>query len=177
MSIDHDGAQIAKLMRPYHIQLLTLAAADADNTLGIEGSFDLEMEAAQQALADRAKLVKGIAETTKEQIRNITGQAAREGHGIDWIREQIQQLKEMSASRAELIARTESAAMYSKGSLIAYAESGQVSGTEWLATDPCPICAELAGKVTPLGEMFADDIEHPPAHPACRCALVPVLSE
>jgi SPP1 gp7 family putative phage head morphogenesis protein len=178
MPIDHDGSQIADLMRKYHIALLTLAAGDADTTLGIDAAFDLEMESAQQALDDRAKLIRSVAETTKEDVRRLTGQAAKEGWSIAELAQRIRDQGEIaSQTRAELISRTETAAMYSKGSLIAYAASGQVSGTQWLATDPCPICAEFADKIIPLGEMFGEGIEHPPAHPACRCALAPVLSE
>lgn len=177
MAIDHDGSQIAALMRPYHIRLLEAAAADADQTLGIDISFDLESVEVQDVLDLLATKVKAVAETTKEQIRRITGEAARDGHGNDWIAEQIGALKDMTADRAMLIARTESAAAYSRGSLLRYEQSGQVSGTEWLlGPEPCDICQPLGGTVAALGETFADGIDSPPAHPRCTCALAPVLT-
>jgi SPP1 gp7 family putative phage head morphogenesis protein len=177
--IDHDGSQIADLMRKYHIELLTLAADDADTTLGIDAAFDLEMESAQQALDDRAKLIRSVAETTKEDVRRLTGQAAKEGWSIAELAQRIRDQGEIaSQTRAELISRTETAAMYSKGSLIAYAASGQVSGTEWLlGPEPCDICQPLGGTVAALGKSFAEGIDSPPAHPRCTCALAPVLTE
>ena len=174
MSIDHDGAQIAKLMRPYHIQLLTLAAADADSTLGIEGSFDLESTEVQDVLDLLATKVRSVAETTKEQIRSITGEAARDGHGPDWIREQIQALKEIaSKSRAELIGRTEAANAYNLGTITRYGQSGQVSGVEVLDGTNDEICAAANGQTWTLEEAA----DNPIGHPNCQRAFVPVLSE
>lgn len=178
MSIDRDGAQIAALMRKYHIRLLELATEDANTTLGIDAAFDLESEEVQDVLGMLAKKVRNVAETTKEDIRRLTGQAAEHGWSPADLAREIAKLGEIaSTSRAELISRTEAAAAYSRGSLLRYAESGQVSGTQWLVTDPCPICAPLADAIAALGETFADGIDCPPAHPACRCALAPVLSE
>jgi hypothetical protein len=77
-----------------------------------------------------------------------------------------------------LIARTEAAAAYSRGSLLRYAQSGQVSGTEWLlGPEPCEICQPLGGTVAALGKSFAEGIDSPPAHPRCTCSLAPVLTE
>src|SRR5580765_6050004 len=131
MSIDHDGSQIAALMRPYHIRLLTLAAQDADNVLGIDATFDLQSVEVQDVLDMLAKQGRSVAETTKEDIRRLTGQAAAEGWSPADLAREIQALGEIaSASRSELIARTESASAYSRGSLLRYEQSGQVSGTE-----------------------------------------------
>lgn len=179
MSIDHDGAQIAALMRKHHIRLLELGWDDGGATIGIDAPFNLAMDAAQRALADRGKLVKNVVETTKEDIRRLTGLAAELGWSGDELAQEISKLGEIaSITRAELIARTEAAAMYSKGSLIAYAESGQVSGTEWLlGPSPCPECQPLGGKVAALGDAFDGDVEHPPLHPRCTCAIAPVLKD
>lgn len=173
MAIDHDGSQIAALMRPYHIRLLEAAAADADQTLGIDGSFDLESTEVQDVLDLLATKVKAVAETTKEQIRRITGEAARDGHGNDWIAEQIQGLKDMTPDRAMLISRTESANAYNHGTLLRYSQSGQVSGVEVLDGTNDEICAAANGQTWTLEEAAASPI----GHPNCQRVFVAVLND
>ena len=41
----------------------------------------------------------------------------------------------------------------------------------------CPICRALDGKIVALDKEFAPGIEHPPAHPQCRCAQTPWRKE
>jgi hypothetical protein len=44
----------------------------------------------------------------------------------------------------------------------------------WQAAEPCDECAEADDVVMPLGEDFPGvDVDQPPAHPNCRCVLVP----
>lgn len=172
--IDHDGAQIAKLLRPYHITLLELAANDANGVLGIDASFDLEATEVQDVLDLLATKVRSVAETTKDKIRRIVGDAAEAGHGPDWIRQQIQVLKEIdSKSRAELISRTEAATAYNHGTLLSYSQSGQVSGVEVLDGTNDEICAAANGQTWTLEEAA----DSPIGHPNCIRAFVPVLSE
>ena len=82
-------------------------------------------------------------------------------------------------SRAELIASTEVTRAFAEGNLIAYRESGVVQKWEWrTAADElvCPICGPLAGKQRQMGiEEFDLGIMQPPAHPRCRCWVVPVI--
>jgi hypothetical protein len=179
VSIDHDGSQIAALMRKYHIELLTLAADDADTTLGIDAAFDLEATEVQDVLDTLGKLIRNVADTTRADVQRLTGQAAEHGWSPADLAREIRALGEIaSQTRAELIARTEAAAAYSRGSLLRYAQSGQVSGTEWLlGPEPCEICQPLGGTVAALGKSFAEGIDSPPAHPRCTCAISPVLKE
>jgi hypothetical protein len=179
MSIDHDGSQIVKLLRPYHITLLELAAADANGVLGIDASFELDAPEVQDVLDLLATKVRSVAETTREDIRRLTGQAAEHGWSPAHLADEIRYLGEIaSKSRAELIALTESATAYEAGSHLRWSESGMVSGSEWLlGPSPCPDCQELGGKVVPLGEEFADGVLYPPRHPRCTCATSAVLSE
>jgi SPP1 gp7 family putative phage head morphogenesis protein len=156
-----------------------LAATDAQDALGVDLAFDLNNPRVLDTLASLAKKVKGVADTTKDEIRALVGQATQEGwspadlasairaHGVT-----------ASASRAHLIAVTETASAYSAGSVLAYQDSGVVSGKQWIITDDaCEICAPLADKIVALDESFADGIDYPGAHPACRCAIAPVLRD
>lgn len=165
------------ILKPYYIELLKIAWNDGGDTVGeAVGAFDLENEYVQTVLNDLAKRVKGIEETTRDEIRNVIGQMGREGLSVDQAQARLLEMAEInSVSRAEAIARTESAQAYSAGSMAYYKESGVVGGMEWLTSDPCPICAPLDGAVAKLGEQFAGGFDHPPAHTNCRCAIAPVL--
>jgi hypothetical protein len=49
-----------------------------------------------------------------------------------------------------------------------------VKQVEWIATDPCPICAQNAGARVPIGSTFPSGAEAPPAHPNCICDVKPI---
>lgn len=163
------------ILRPHYIELLKIAWNDATDDGLVEGAFDLENEAVQRVLKDLAKRVVGIDETTQETIQMIIGRQASEGWSLERVKQELlDRAVTESATRAELIATTESATAYTKGSILAYQESGVVTGLEWLTADEsCDICAGLNGKVVALGDEFAEGIPHVPAHPACRCVILP----
>jgi hypothetical protein len=46
---------------------------------------------------------------------------------------------------------------------------------EWAVSDPCDICAKNDGAVVPIGTSFPSGDTQPPAHPHCRCVLLPVI--
>jgi hypothetical protein len=46
---------------------------------------------------------------------------------------------------------------------------------EWAVSDPCDICAKNDGQVIQIGQSFASGDQQPPAHPHCRCVLLPVI--
>jgi hypothetical protein len=88
--------------------------------------------------------------------------------------------------RARRIAQTETARAVHSAQQTAGADSGVISGWEWLlSTGACPICYEIAenARYVRVGQSFAtvgnhptySDIRHPPAHPGCRCTLLEVL--
>jgi pyruvate dehydrogenase E1 component beta subunit len=53
----------------------------------------------------------------------------------------------------------------------------QIGQMEWEVSDPCPKCAMNAGQVVPIGGTFNSGNTQPPAHPNCRCALLPVIPD
>lgn len=169
-----DGSEITGFIRGFHVDLMRLAFDDAGDTLDIDLLFDVENENVQEVLDDLAHLVRRVADTTRDDIRALVGVSAQEGWSIDDLAAEILQLGEIhTGNRARLIARTESARAYSEGSLLGYADGG-IEETEWLVTDPCPICEPLAGQVARLGAEFAPGIRVPgDPHPGCKCALAP----
>lgn len=83
-------------------------------------------------------------------------------------------------SRAETIARTEYRKARNIGQdmawemAIAEGEIPKSAQREWIAADPCPICAQFDGEVAKVGEPFRAGgytFVRPPAHPNCRCGM------
>jgi SPP1 gp7 family putative phage head morphogenesis protein len=79
-----------------------------------------------------------------------------------------------SPSRALTIAITEQNRAMSFGSIQRYKEAG-LQKMEWAVSDPCDICAENNGQVIIIGQTFKSEHTQPPAHPHCRCVLLPVI--
>lgn len=169
---------IDDIMRRFYPILLRQAFADANDLLGVSLDFDLENEFVQSLLVSLAKRVTSVDQVTKDEIERLTKQGAQEGWSTDELAKRIREHGgAASRSRSVAIARTESTSAYSQGSLLAYKESGVVSGVEWLtAGDPCDICDPLNGQVVALDKEFPGDIPYPPAHPMCRCVLLPVVA-
>ena len=77
-------------------------------------------------------------------------------------------------SRALTIAITEQNRAMSFSSIERYKEAG-LQKMEWAVSDPCDICAKNNGQVVVIGQPFASNDTQPPAHPHCRCVLLPVI--
>lgn len=80
--------------------------------------------------------------------------------------------------RAELIASTEVTRAYAEGNTRAWQASGLVTLREWRTANDervCPVCGPLHKKRAGFDEPFEGGPESPPAHPRCRCWLVPVV--
>lgn len=174
-----NGDDLVALLRPLYALILEQAAEDASTVLGVDAAFTLDNPFVQDTLNDLALLVRRVSDATKDEIRALVGKQASEGWSVDELAQAILDRGVVaSKERAILIARTETATAYSKGSILAYKESGVVSGVEWLlGPEPCPECQPLGGKVVGLDKAFADGVSHPPLHPACTCAVSPVLKE
>jgi SPP1 gp7 family putative phage head morphogenesis protein len=79
-----------------------------------------------------------------------------------------------SPSRALTIAITEQNRAMSFSSIERYKEAG-LQKMEWAVSDPCDICAKNDGKIVVIGQPFPSNDTQPPAHPHCRCVLLPVI--
>ena len=123
-----------------------------------------------------ATLVKGLNDETRDLMRNTIEKAIKEKRGIDGLaRDLRKRFDDMSKTRAETIARTETCDALEQ-SFMDRAKDMGVSGKEWVVTDPCPICeANGNAGAIPLDQAFPSGDMRPPAHPNCRCALAPVM--
>lgn len=132
--------------------------------------------ALQWAQERAAELVTEIGETTRQKVRALVGRAEEDGWSNDRLAEELTSDDSFSDSRAERIARTETAMADVQGSLIGWKESGVVAEKEWIVAqdNECDECSALDGKTVPLDEEFEDG--DPPLHPNCRCDVLPVLA-
>jgi SPP1 gp7 family putative phage head morphogenesis protein len=127
---------------------------------------------------EAASLVTDLTDSTRQMLATTIAAAMDDGATNDEIADVIGDAFGLSEDRADTIARTETAYADVAGNVDAYKESGVVDGIEWVASaGDCDICDALDGTVTPLGDAFEGGITGPPAHPNCRCDVLPVLSD
>lgn len=173
-----DGSGLADLLRAFYEQLIEDAFGDAAD-VGIDVAFSLDNPFVQDVLEGLASQIASVADTTRQDVRDLVGRQAAEGWSMEELQKQIRAKGEIaSRDRALTIARTESARAYTEGSRAAYKASGVVSQVTWLiGPDSCDLCAPLDGMIVGIDEEFAPGISGPPLHPNCTCALSPVIAE
>lgn len=137
----------------------------------------------EMAQAVREELTQGLAEgiNPKEMANRLTDE-----------------VRKLERSRLETIARTEVINSHTEATLDRYerAGAGTVMHGEWADADDsrvCPICSFLDGNEYAIGEFRTgtftfepgdDDPDYlagtypirPPAHPNCRCSILPVIT-
>lgn len=129
-------------------------------------------------LVDNPDSTYSIEDSTREGIKALVNQAEAEGWANDRLADELANSYQFSDERADMIARTETAFADMNGNMIAYRESGVVSGKQWLlAPDSCDDCQANAEQgVIDLGDEFQDGSDCAPAHPRCVCDCSPVVS-
>jgi len=172
---------LVRIMRRYYPVIAEHAFEAAAASLDIDIAFNLDNPKVQDVLDTLLdKISKDVPETLKESIRSLIGRQADEGWSVERLASEIaEHATDWSTNRARLVAVSETASAYSRGSILAYQESGVVDEIEWLTagSDVCPICEPLNGRKVKIGEEFGAGILHPGAHPACRCAILPVVRD
>ncbi len=150
----------------------------------VSAGFDDDMlsqandRAARWAEDEAASLVHDLTDSTRQMLAGTIAAAMDDGATNDEIADAIGDAFGLSESRADTIARTETAFADVAGNVDAYKESGVVDALEWVASEgDCDICEDLDGKTAALGDPFPGGYDGPPAHPNCRCDVLPVLAE
>ena len=122
-----------------------------------------------------------IDESTRDMVRSLVMDALQSGSSTDEIASRLVESAAFSATRAEMVARTEMANADMAGAMDGYRVSGLVAGKRWstsnddLVSEECLAC-EAAG-VIGLDDMFPTGVYAPPNHPNCRCTVLPVLTD
>lgn len=180
---EQHGAEETNALFEVLYPIVLEAANEAARAQALEFGVDWALTnraAAEWAREYCAQLVTGITETTRDTL------AAAISDYIDTPSESLSDLRDVIATimgeneaRANMIAVTEVTRAFTEGNLIAWRESGVVAGEEWQTANDdlvCEICAPQDGQTVSLGDDFPGT-GRPPAHPNCRCALLPVVIE
>lgn len=151
--------------------------------LGVDLSFDLANPRVRSVMAQLAKRVTGVNDTSRQLIAEAVTKNAEAGGSTEDLKGS---LKEMFGSwpdyRAEAAARTESAYSYGLASHASYVESGVVDRIQMFdngshTTDPMgptgTTCADRDGRIAPLSETnaYLDSM-----HVNCVMAIAPVIA-
>ena len=109
------------------------------------------------------------------RVKRDIQQAMIEGRSVEKLARQIKYDFGVGAYQAKRLINTEVARAMTEAQDEAYKNSGVVDACMWVATleeNTCDVCAEHDGRYYPVGA-------HPdlPAHPDCRCTIVPVVRE
>lgn len=132
-------------------------------------------KAFQRFLASFGITLKELTNTTVNDIGNSIADALEQGLSANQAAKLIRR-NVASSSRALMIAITEQNRAMSAATINRYKEM-QIMQMEWEVSDPCDKCALNANQVVPVGGTFNSGDTQPPAHPNCRCALLPVIPD
>ena len=119
-------------------------------------------------------LVSGITSTSQKFLQDELSQWIASGEPLDKLIENLTPM--FGPVRAEMIAATEVTRVYSEANILAWTESGVVSGYRFNTVYDdlvCAICEPDNGQIYPL-----TDREHlAPRHVRCRCFETPILPQ
>lgn len=124
------------------------------------------------------ELIRNINDTTRRQVRQVVSAWIENGDPLPALIREL--APTFGRQRAQLIASTEVTRAYAEANRRAYQASGVVQEMQWRTANDervCPVCGPLHDKRTRLDGNFEGGIESPPAHPNCRCWIVPVIEE
>lgn len=133
-------------------------------------------KAADWAAKNGAKLLKGVSDTTRDFVNRAVARGIDEGFSVSEIADTLKGGYAFSEDRAYVIANTETARADVEGNLEAYREA-KVEMKRWLlGAGACELCQTNAAQgAIPMDEAFSSGDMAPPAHPNCRCDILPVL--
>jgi len=135
---------------------------------GVAALSDIPIEAVALQARDGLERLRRHSEEFRGKASAIVEQGLIQGWGpakvADLLRSELQTTK----SKAETIARTEILSALNDAAQQRYADNG-IEGVQWICTigDVCKYCVGRNTQVYPTGKVRV------PAHPRCRCVLLP----
>ena len=166
-----------ELAVPVFTDITKRRGSRAGELIGIE--FELTDEIVKEIDKKSMKFAEEVNNTTRKKLKQELGEGIAAGEGVPKLSERVSGVfKERRKYESERIARTEVNAASNGAELEAYKQSEVIEKKEWLATlddRTAPVCVALNGNVVGLKRTFNGGFQHPPAHPNCRCAILPVV--
>jgi len=191
--------QLADLSRPFMVANLAAGAkegaAAGDLAAGAFTEWMDSPDAVAYIQSHDMKFAKSVNLNVHDRLKRSFATGVKKGETVPALKKRITKLfRTWKKSRAEMVARTESARCYTAGYRKMVAKSKVVMGLQWdAAGDACPFCLDVDGKTVKPSENFYelgdelevdgsklvfdyDIVEGPPLHPDCRCGLVTVFT-
>ena len=158
----------------------------------------IEDPAVLQAVREESFMfARTISDKTADDLQVAMMKGVKAGESITQIERRVVGVNEAwrDSKRSMMIARTETSRAYTQGQIAAWEQTGVVTEKVWsAASDSCPFCAVMNGKVVGLKEdylhngdvlsvsaggdrtasmkMGYGNVNGPPLHPNCRCSIV-----
>ena len=168
------------------LQTMVAGGNEGFARIGIDDStFNTANDDAMRYVRARGlELATSIPDTLKATVNEAMAQVMGTDRGVSvaTIRDAVLgEVPELTGYQATRIARTEVSFAFNEGSRQAWKQAG-VAMKEWdVAGGQCDICDEIQtkySKAIPIDEAFtlgAFSGMAPPAHPNCRCGILPVV--
>jgi len=137
----------------------------------------LEISAADWAREYVGDLITGIDDTTKERVRSTVANWIEAGEAFPELEKRMMDVFD-SEWRARTVAVTETTRAFAYAREQTWSASRVIKKKQWQTANDelvCPICGPLQGEIRRIGSSFSGGIDNPPAHPNCRCWIVPVV--
>jgi SPP1 gp7 family putative phage head morphogenesis protein len=142
----------------------------------------LDPPKAFQNLVERSgNLITGLDKTGYELIGTTLADAIRSGMPPGKAAKLIEDAVG-SPARALTIAVTENSRVMNAAAIQRYKDAG-IQQVKWMPVDatggtpPCSKCSQNIGQVVEIGSSFNSGQMQPPAHPHCRCNLLPEIPD
>lgn len=164
-----EPAELAQSVLPFYDETARAAAEVGTKQLPIGVDWDRVNEAVLRlAHGEAQRFAEDATNTSRAQVSQVVADWIESGGEMSDLIERVGQV--WSGPRADVAAVTEVTRLYAQGNAAAWQASGVVSGYTWKTANDdlvCPICGPLADSEVELGG------DLPPAHPNCRCWIVP----
>ena len=156
--------------------------------LGVTPNWELVNKAATKYLRDNAEnYFSDLADSEARGIKSAIADAMEnsDGYTIKSIVSNIlKQPTVYTASRnldvtdwASMVARTETARAASYAQRETLLDVGMKTWQWAVQASGCVDCSENDNEIVPIGDAFPSGDSEPPAHPRCRCVVIPVMDE
>ena len=173
------------------VEMVTWGKTKAGIPIAYEGPPIDEAVQYAKTYMSKVKLVDGLNATSKKELAKVISDGIKNKRGIPGIKSDIRHKFDWMArgakseipgrtlaSRAEMIARTETNNALSQAQLQKMQDM-DITGKEWITagddrvSEAC-LQNEADGAI-PRDQSFSSGAMAPPEHPNCRCSLAPVM--
>lgn len=168
-----EPARMQQSVMPLYDDTAAAAAQSALTQLQVGVDWGLVNQSVLElAQREARRFVASATDTSRAQASQVIADWIETGGTMADLIERVSRVWE--GPRADVAAVTEVTRLYATGNAAAWEASSVVTAMTWKTAEDdlvCPVCGPLADTEVPFG----GDV--PPAHPNCRCWVVPVVKK